>query len=63
MAFLKALHSKLALLEMAKDRAGLLPCLRMWLTEEAKSGQTDLTGFTVLGSCLIQGKKKKGSLC
>lgn len=47
---------------MAKDRAGLLPCLRMWLTEEAKSGQTDLTGFTVLGSCLIQ-EKKKGSLC
>lgn len=44
---------------MAKNHAGLLPCLRMWLTEEAKSGQTDLTGFTVLGSCLIQGEKKK----
>lgn len=58
MAFLKALYSKLTLLEMAKDRAGLFPCLGMWLTEEAKSGQTDLTGFIVLGNYRIEGKRK-----
>lgn len=59
---LKALYSKLALLETAKDCAGVLPCLGMWLTEEAKSGHIDLTGFIVLGSYLIQEKKKKKPL-
>lgn len=53
------MYSKLPLLEMAKDCTGMLFCLGMWLTKEAESGQTDLVGFTVLGSYLVQ---KNGSL-
>lgn len=53
MSFLKAPYWKLALLEMA-EWCWVLCCFGMWLTEDTKSGQIDLTGFVILGSSLVQ---------